>query len=169
MKVNFLCKFFGHKFGEWEYIADDSCEQVRVCQRDGYQESRKAPHQFGEWKYVADGSCKQVRVCKRDGYQESDKVFHQFGEWEYIADSSCEQVRVCKRDGYQETRKVHQQWLPYDDEYHQCHRCPDKESHDWIFSTRTVEEEEYIPDFRGFRTVEKEITEATCTKCGKER
>ena len=93
-----LCKFFGHKFGEWEYVAQNSCEQVRVCKRDGYEERRKVPHQFGEWEYVADNSCEQVRVCKRDGYEERryEDENHQFGEWEKLTDSSYEYVQVCE-------------------------------------------------------------------------
>ena len=87
----FLCALFSHKYGKWEYVADGSCEQVRVCKRDGHEERRTMPHQFSEWEYVADGSCEQVRVCKRDGHEERRTMPHQFSEWEYVADGSCEQ------------------------------------------------------------------------------
>ncbi len=103
---NLLCVFFDHKFGEWKYVASDSCERIRVCKRDGYEERRVGPHQFGEWKYVASDSCERIRVCKRDGYEERRVGPHQFGEWKYV--TSSEQIRVCKRDGYEEKRHHHQ-------------------------------------------------------------
>jgi hypothetical protein len=52
MKISsLLCKFFGHKFGVWEYVTDNPSEQVRVCKRDGYEE-RRTLHQFGGWGYT---------------------------------------------------------------------------------------------------------------------
>jgi ribulose bisphosphate carboxylase small subunit len=107
MTKHILCMIWGHRFSEWEYTAPDSCEQVRVCIRDGYKQSRKDQHQFGEWEYVTSDSCDQVRICKRDGHQERQKARHKFGEWEYTAPDSCEQVRVCIRDGYKERQTRH--------------------------------------------------------------
>jgi len=63
MKVNLLCKFFGH-IGTWNYVADNSCEQVRVCKIDGYQESRTAPHQ---WISSTSSHEEEVKVPHRKG------------------------------------------------------------------------------------------------------
>jgi hypothetical protein len=107
MNKHFLCVIFGHQFSEWEYIASDSCDQTRVCVRDGYEQSQKGQHQFGEWEYIVSDSCDQVRTCKRDGYQEKQEAVHKFGEWEYIAPDSCEQVSICIRDNYKKHRTYH--------------------------------------------------------------
>ncbi len=39
------CSPGSHQFGKWEYVADTSCEQVRVCERDGCTE-RQIQHDF---------------------------------------------------------------------------------------------------------------------------
>ncbi len=82
-KEHFLCRvwFIGHKFGEWEYVDDNSCEQVRVCTRDGYEQKRKA-HQFGAW--VGD-----VRVCKRCDHREEQDVPYWSGEQAEYESGKC--------------------------------------------------------------------------------
>ena len=51
--MSLLCRLFGHKYGDWVYAADGSCEQMRACKRDGHKESR-IMHNYGEWKMVFD-------------------------------------------------------------------------------------------------------------------
>jgi len=132
MGTNLFCTFFGHKFGEWEYVADVSCEQIRVCKRDRFKEKRHGSHQFSEWKYTTDDSCEQIRVCKRDGYEERGRVSHQFGEWEYVADNFCEQVRICKRCGEHQFREKIHIWGDWNEspdtrtKVRICKRCGEK-------------------------------------------
>jgi hypothetical protein len=97
-----------HPFGEWEYAADKSCQQVRICKRDSYTETRVL-HQFSEWKYVADSSCEQIQRCTRDDHVET-RLVHQFGEWRYVNENDCDEIRVCRRDGA-EQRRVEHNWV----------------------------------------------------------
>lgn len=93
MKVK--CLVFGHSFGEWTYIAPNSCKQVRVCKRCGHKEQREVPHDFGEWTYITSNSCEQVRICKKCEYQEQQK--HAWGEWEDDRETKGGYTRYCKR------------------------------------------------------------------------
>lgn len=130
-KVSILCRMLGHRFSEWEYESTNSCEQVRICMRDGYKDSRyshnlkweniatnsceqtlscerceyeqdhRTLHAFSKWEYASANSCEQVGICNC-GNEENRRTIHEFGEWEYESADSCEQVRICKRDGYKE-------------------------------------------------------------------
>ena len=60
MSGNLLCKFFGHKFSEWEYVVDNSSEGVRICRRCGHKEEQDIPHKYGEVEYENSGECE---VC----------------------------------------------------------------------------------------------------------
>lgn len=97
MARHIICVLTHHKFRNWEYISGDSCEQQRICQRDGYTEKRMVPHQFGEWEYLSDDSCLQMRVCTRDGFKEMREMPHQWGEYNYVWPNRCDQLRICKR------------------------------------------------------------------------
>lgn len=57
-----LCRVGIHA-GQWEYLAEGQCTQMRVCPRCGATKVR-TKHQR-EWRYVSDGKCEQVRTCKR--------------------------------------------------------------------------------------------------------
>jgi hypothetical protein len=155
-----LCKLLGHNWGEWEYIADDSCEQVRVCARDNYQEKRQAPHAFGAWEYIADDSCEQVRVCARDNYQEKRQAPHAFGAWEYIADDSCEQVRVCARCKQTE-RKVEHCW----NEWHEIARCVEKRCCDRCKECEIKETHSWAGPRWNCWDYDHDWFEMYCTKC----
>jgi hypothetical protein len=63
------CQTHGHGFGEWEYVANNSCEQVRVCTRCNHQETgEREVHSFGEWE--TKGTDTQVRICQRCAREE---------------------------------------------------------------------------------------------------
>ena len=134
--MRLLCRLFGHKYGDWVYAAEDSCEQIRTCKRGGYKESRIL-HQNGEWKYVSEDSCEQVRTCRRDGHEERRAMPHQFGKWEYSASDSCEQARFCLRCRIKEANIVHNwgSWENKDGNSHAmtCGRCGKtvEEEHAW--------------------------------------
>lgn len=106
--TSLLCETLGHDFGEWEYIADDSCKQTRTCKRDKHTDSREAPHKFGEWEYLADSLCDQVRSCKRCHFQDR-RVEHEFDEWKYVDADRCDQVRSCQRCHFQDKRVEHRE------------------------------------------------------------
>ena len=100
-----LCKLVGHRFGEWTYVAADSCEQTRTCARDGVRESRVGSHSFTTWAYVAEGDCDQVRTCSRCRLAEK-RVNH---AWETDPDNAemgeyCWR-RACPRDGAVEEQR----------------------------------------------------------------
>lgn len=81
--------------GEWQYLADGACEQVRMCERCN-TESRRIEHTWGEWYYLADGRCDIARVCHRCDEVEH-AVEHDWGPARYKYSDACEQVRVCHR------------------------------------------------------------------------
>jgi hypothetical protein len=60
-----LCKipFIGHNWSDWGYISPESCEQKRICSRDGTEEKRVF-HQWSEWK-PSSSSIYQERECLR--------------------------------------------------------------------------------------------------------
>ena len=105
--TSIICNIFGHRFGEWEYPAVNSCQQVRLCKRDNYQESRVLlSHEFGEWEYVNHDSCEQVKVCTRCS-QRQEQISHQVENWKYISDRSCQQEGICQRCKEKVTRIEH--------------------------------------------------------------
>jgi hypothetical protein len=111
-----LC-VFGHKFLEWEYINDKSCEQIRTCIRCGYEQKR-TQHEFSEWEYISDEHCKQGRICMRCGVKETRQASHKFGDWR-------NGKRICLRCGEEEHCSHNWKWVPVNDDYHreQCTNC----------------------------------------------
>ena len=118
--MKLLCKLVGHKYGQWQYVAEDSCEQVRICQRDGHKEPRGAIHQFSTWKYVKEDSCQQVRTCSHCHREGEGQLVHQFSPWKYAKEDSCQQVRTCSHCHREEEQVVHQwmSWQSVDGEQH---------------------------------------------------
>lgn len=106
MNRTLLCRF-RHKFGEWSFLTANSCNQVRICVRDGFEQRRVAPHQFGEWSYLGD-TCKQEHVCIRCGQAQSRDAH----EWDFIQTDT-----VCG-GGNRYGDNVEQTWNKY-----QCSRC----------------------------------------------
>ena len=112
MGKNLLCILSSHKFGGWEYVALDSCEETLTCTRCGHEKERRlARHEFSDgWKYVAPDSCEKVLTCTRCGYKEKKRLArHDFGDgWEYVAPDSCKEVLICTRCRFTSWRKIHQ-------------------------------------------------------------
>ena len=117
-----LCKIYGHRFGPWEYLSDDACEEERICKRDGFTETRLVMHRYGDWRYGSENSCNQVRFCKQHDYKETRQVAHKFGVWQYISDSSCEQVRFCNRCNFERRRQAPHQFLDINEEITESHK-----------------------------------------------
>jgi hypothetical protein len=68
MTKNLICRLKSHKFSDWEYVSDHTCQQVRICQQCGVQEKRTwhdwdAGHVEERWEPVnqPDGSGLKVR------------------------------------------------------------------------------------------------------------
>ena len=72
------CKLGFHKYGDWQYVAPDKCEQMRVCMADNQHiEYLTKKHAFGgEWEF-------NYLVLK-----------HVFGEWEYVSEDTCDQNAI---------------------------------------------------------------------------
>ena len=97
-----------HDLGDWAYMTDGSCKQIRVCSRCKFKEDRTA-HMFGGWMYVIDGSCDQTRAGSRCGAQES-RTMHDWGpcEPEWSGDTH---RRSCSRDGAEQSESHN--WRPW--------------------------------------------------------
>lgn len=59
------CLMGRHKWTEWWYVSERSCEQFRECFHCNTKETRLGPHDFGEWEYLEPNRCQQFRVCRR--------------------------------------------------------------------------------------------------------
>lgn len=81
--------------GEWHYLGDGACEQIRICERCG-TESRRTEHVWDDWHFLAEGSCDIARVCRRC-QEEEHAVEHEWGPARYKYSNACEQVRICNR------------------------------------------------------------------------
>lgn len=91
-----------------EYLDENSCDRVFICEHCDFTMPVLLEHQFGEWSYIEHGSCIQKRECKRCHIsQENKSLQHQFGGWSYIEHDSCIQKRECQRDHYEEKRTKH--------------------------------------------------------------
>ncbi len=93
--------------GEWEYLADKSCEQKRICTVCETEQTR-TEHQMGEWTTDPSQPCTQMSTCERCGTTESE-VTHTWDKWEYVADDSCTAHQVCSQCGAksEETTEQH--------------------------------------------------------------
>ena len=87
----------GFHAGDWRYLREGQCQQVRVCPRCK-TESQQLVHAWQSWQHPAAGSCQLARRCGRCGDQET-KIEHVWGTPVYQADGSCVVIRPCSRCG----------------------------------------------------------------------
>lgn|ERR1035441_3269600 len=66
---------------DWQYVAPDSCNQVRICKRCRAQRGQRTFHEYDDGEYVAPDSCKQVYRCKRCAALGEVGEFHNYSEW----------------------------------------------------------------------------------------
>ncbi len=94
-----LCRVGIHR-GQWEYVAEGQCTQIRICGRCGATKAR-TKHQR-TWRYVKGGACEQVRICKRCEAVTGDRTKHE--EWgaSYTVGRNTDAHR-CKRCGVVQT------------------------------------------------------------------
>jgi len=124
MKINLYCRVRQHKLGEWEYVSEDSCEQVQICRRKNCEyKNHRSFHHFGNWQYKSGESCEQVRICQRDGKEEY-RLLHDYGDWTYVNSATCEQVRVCNRDAHIQ-KGINHNWVFSHTETRTDQSCPD--------------------------------------------
>lgn len=128
------CKVGIHGWGPWQYSANDSCVQTRVCQRC-QATSNQTQHIWGGWEYTSPDSCMQVRACQRCGAKENQEAEHQWSQWAYTASDSCTQVRTCQRCHATKNRAAEHQWGQWAyaasgtcDQVRLCQRCGAEES-----------------------------------------
>jgi hypothetical protein len=89
--VRLLCGMGLHR-GEWKYLAEDNCSEMRVCERCG-RAGRRVKHQR-QWGYVREGSCAQQKTCRRCGDIGKERQRH---VWGAIESHGAENVRWCER------------------------------------------------------------------------
>lgn len=85
-----------HNWSVEEYVAPDSCETHKTCNRCGEVETSQAPHDWSPWVYTSGDDCLQGRMCERCGEVEG-RVEHIWSAWQYESPDSCTKVRNCLR------------------------------------------------------------------------
>jgi hypothetical protein len=85
----------GFHIGEWRYIKDRQCEQMRTCPRCK-TESVQVVHFWEPWQYRASEACDMTRKCGRCR-EEENKLEHIWAAPVYEASGSCAQIRPCSR------------------------------------------------------------------------
>jgi hypothetical protein len=87
-----------HQLGNWEYAADENCEQVLKCKRCGKITDKKIKHDWTKWKFTHPHKCDQIIFCKRCKEIADRRIAdHDYSDWQYETDDSCKQIIKCKR------------------------------------------------------------------------
>jgi hypothetical protein len=89
--VRLLCNMGLHR-GEWKYLAEENCSQMRVCEKCG-RVGRRVKHQR-QWEYVKEESCAQQKTCRRCGDIGPERERHVWGATE---SHGLDNVRWCER------------------------------------------------------------------------
>ena len=50
MSKKLVCVLGTHKFGEWEYISPQKCEQKRICEWNELHTQEHIKHAWGDWQ-----------------------------------------------------------------------------------------------------------------------
>ena len=69
-----LCRRFGHKWSDYEFVSPGSCMKQAVCSRCG-ERSQLVSHEWSEWHEASKENhpCRHIRSCRRDHlHQEAD-------------------------------------------------------------------------------------------------
>jgi len=90
-----ICRHLDHRWGEWQYETEGSCEQHQTCLRCQFVRRRFAAHQLSEPQYARPNSCERRRSCARCSYTERVETAHQWGADRQI--SECTTVKICSR------------------------------------------------------------------------
>ncbi len=83
-----------HVWGDWRYISDDSCEQIRTCRRNNGHTENRIEHDWSDWKYISDDSCEQIRTCRRNDGHTGNRIEHDWsekkvsGDYDYVPEFS---------------------------------------------------------------------------------
>jgi hypothetical protein len=87
----------GFHSGDWRYVDDRRCQQVRICPRCK-NENEQILHSWQAWQYLANGACEMARQCGRCHEQEN-RLEHSWGAPVYETEGACTQARPCARCG----------------------------------------------------------------------
>ncbi len=79
-----------HKWGDWEYVSPDSCQQVIICRRCKIRLEAAVPHSPGKWKSLS-SPCYVETVCLR--------CKHNLSQWNHSWTTRYGK-RVCGRCGF---------------------------------------------------------------------
>ena len=101
----------GFHSGDWRYVDDRGCQQVRICPRCNNQ-SQQTVHGWQAWQYVANGACDMARQCGRCHEQEN-RLEHSWGAPVYESDEVCTQVRPCARCGAKSAAGTSHVWTSW--------------------------------------------------------
>ena len=75
-----LCRVAIHR-GQWIYLAEGPCTQMRECPRCGCTKVR-TKHQR-EWRYIRERTCEQIRSCRQCNATNGERTSHEWSEsWE---------------------------------------------------------------------------------------
>lgn len=115
---NLICKIFGHKLGELEYVKKGDCKQRKKCKRCyRYLEIDKEDnHNWGDWRFIQENSCRQMRSCLKCNKNQK-RITHNWGDW---FNSS----RSCKRCPEQESCYDHNMVVTKTDEEFEGYNPP---------------------------------------------
>jgi hypothetical protein len=124
-----LCSLGFHKYSNWTYKEEYSCEQKRRCSRC-YQTDTRNEHVYGDWAYISPSDCNQVRKCKRNiSHRQETRVVHIWGPATYQRDGDCERLAVCERNPEHRQETTEHIWGPPERGRNctitrHCTRCP---------------------------------------------
>ena len=102
MGKDLRCRLGRHAY-QWDYLAENSCEQIKKCSRCDYKSTNLAdrktvPHQFSAApRFIEEGRCEREQVCQRCQVTQPFDTHHDFSPWNYVSDDNCDQQRVCSR------------------------------------------------------------------------
>jgi hypothetical protein len=101
-----------HKFEEWRYVGDASCEARWFCEHcNKTMPSEVQHHVYGAIGYLKGGECAIGRPCLRCSHGVIQDIRHEWEEWSFPNPGSCNTVRICSRCGVVEKGEVrHDEW-----------------------------------------------------------
>jgi hypothetical protein len=124
-----ICRHLDHRWGEWQYETEGSCEQHQTCLRCQFVRRRFAAHQLSEPQYARPNSCERRRSCARCSYTERVETAHQWGADRQT--SECTTVKICSRCfTCSKPTSIDHRWGPWVSRepgpwmrYRECTRC----------------------------------------------
>jgi len=110
---DFLCKLNYHKWGNWEYVSQKSCEKKETCPNcKAVRGESKIDHQW-EYTFIRPNDCYQLEICSHCGEQSGrNRTIHQWNE-KFLEENSNVKVTQCIRCNEVSYRRVTQHAWPW--------------------------------------------------------